>query len=206
MAVEYLLQQFARAPVPGQVKTRMQPHLSEDEACDLHRELVSWCCARLLEADRGPVELWVAGDTADALFQRCIEQGVTAVYPQCGADLGDRMLQALRSGLTRADNVILVGSDCPALNAAYLAQAAAALKQSELVLGPAEDGGFVLIGASAIDARLFDGVEWGSAEVLATVAGNLEALGIPWSKLPTLPDIDRPEDLPLWDAVRSLRI
>ncbi|GAB5450054.1 MAG: TIGR04282 family arsenosugar biosynthesis glycosyltransferase [Halioglobus sp.] len=200
------MQQFARAPEPGKVKTRMQPHLSEEEACDLHRELVSWCCARLLEADMGPVELWVAGDTADALFQRCVEQGVTEVYTQCGADLGDRMLQALRSGLQRADKVILVGSDCPAINVAYLAQAAAALDQSELVLGPAEDGGFVLIGATATDTRVFDGVQWGSAEVFAAVAGNLERLGIPWSTLPMLPDIDRPEDLPLWEAVRSLQI
>ncbi|MAT93227.1 MAG: hypothetical protein CME59_11570 [Halioglobus sp.] len=202
MSEALLLQQFAREPVPGRVKTRMQPHLSAQQACELHRELVLWTCTQLVEAALGPVEICVAGDPADALFARCRERGATAVVAQQGADLGARMLHALQRGLRGHRKVLLVGSDCPAISPAYLALASAALECAPVVLGPAHDGGYVLIGVTRVEPGIFTDVSWGGAEVYARTGRNLRALGLDWEALPPLQDIDRPQDLPAWEALR----
>lgn len=201
--VDTLLVQFAREPRPGRVKTRMMPQLSAREACDLHRELVLWTCARLVESGVGDVELCVAGDTADALFSRCRSLGAARVSAQRGADLGERMFRALRRGLRDYRKVVVVGSDCPALSAGYLWRAAAALDEAPVVLGPADDGGYVLIGATAIEAAVFADITWGGSEVCAATRRNLAAAGIGYGELPVLADIDRPEDLPAWEAIRD---
>jgi len=185
---ETLLVQFAREPRPGHVKTRMLPHLSAHQACDLHRELVLWTCARLVESGLGEVEVCVAGDTQDPLFDRCRSLAAARVSAQAGEDLGARML---------------VGSDCPALSAGYLWRAAAALEEAPVVIGPAVDGGYVLIGATRIEAAVFAGIVWGGSEVFAATRRNLDAAGIDYRSLPALADVDRPDDLPAWEAIRD---
>ena len=139
---QVLLIQFARAPEPGAVKTRMLPHLSARQACDLHRELVVWTTRRLTSSGLGAVELAVAGDTGGSLFGECRASGVSAIYPQEGADLGERMYRAIRHGLARYDRVILVGSDCPWIDRAYLQAALRALEGAPVVRGPAVGGGW----------------------------------------------------------------
>jgi len=99
--------------------------------------------------------------------------------------------------------VLLVGSDCPELDAGYLASALAALDHAQVVLGPARDGGYVLIGARAVDRLWFAGVPWGSDQVFAATLDRLERTATPWRALPPLGDIDRPEDLPLWRAIAA---
>ena len=197
---EVLLIQFARAPVPGQVKTRMQPVLSAEAACQLHRELVLWTSQSLVSARLGPVELAVAGSTADPLFRQCLQQGVAAVDTQRGDNLGERMHNALQAGLQRFPKVLLVGSDCPQLGTDYLADAVAALDSAEVVVGPAVDGGYVLIGVSALDQRWFEGIAWGSAGVYAQTLARFATSHARWHALqPVLQDVDRPEDLPVWE-------
>lgn len=202
MAADVTLLQFARAPVPGRVKTRMLSELSAEAACELHRELVLWTCGQLLQSHLGQVQLGVAGDSTDDLFLRCRKMGAAAVFEQQGVDLGERMLSALQDALQTSPRAILVGSDCPAISPAYLQQAMRALDTSDVVIGPADDGGFVLIGVTALHAAMFSGVVWGSAQVYAATTANLKALDMSWQALPALPDIDRPEDLRHWDAVR----
>jgi len=200
--ISLLLLQFSRSPERGRVKTRMIPHLSPAEACDLHCDLTLWTCRRLLEAALGDVEMAVAGDAAHPLFDRCRDLGVKRVSAQRGSDLGERMYNAIREGLASHDGVILVGSDCPGIDAAYLGRAAAALQGSDMVLGPATDGGYVLIGARTITAAIFRGIPWGTGEVFARTRDTLQRLGFNWTELPPLTDIDRPQDLPLWEALR----
>ena len=191
-----LLLQFAREPVPGSVKTRMLARLSAREACDLHAELVLWTCKRLVGAQLGDVEICVAGSPRHPLFAQCLTLGAARVTQQRGADLGERMFAAIERGLGLCDRVILVGSDCPQLDADYLRSACAALDTCQVVIGPALDGGYVLIGARQIDARVFRGVPWGSAEVYAqTLATSLKPLA----------DVDTPADLPAWFALREQR-
>ncbi|MCB1705320.1 MAG: TIGR04282 family arsenosugar biosynthesis glycosyltransferase [Halioglobus sp.] len=200
---EVLLIQFSRTPRPGQVKTRMLPHLTAAQACELHCDLTRWTCRQLLASELGAVELSVAGVRQHPLFTECQSMGVDRVLRQRGADLGQRMYNAIRCGLARYRAVILVGSDCPEIDAGYLSRAVAALRTATVVLGPAADGGYVLIGATAIRPDIFEGVTWGSGEVYRQTTAALSRAGMRWAALPVLRDIDRPEDLPVWEAIRS---
>jgi rSAM/selenodomain-associated transferase 1 len=198
-----LIIQFAKLPVPGRVKTRMLSSLSPIEACELHSELMLWTCRTLTEANLADVELWVNGGSEHVSISSCQNLGVTAVHSQHGSDLGERMFHAISDGLLRYRKLVLVGSDCPAIDARYLTDALTALDTESLVLGPANDGGYVLIGATHIEASLFQGVCWGSGAVLDETRERQMASGRSWSELGTLPDIDRPEDLPLWEAIKN---
>jgi len=193
--------QFARAPAAGRVKTRMQPALTAAEACELHVQLLCWTCRRLGAVPGFPLELWVSGTLAPELRQQCHSHGAVAVRRQQGADLGTRMYHALAHGLGRAPRVILVGSDCPDLGPVQLRQAAAALEHADIVLGPALDGGYVLIGARRIAPAVFEGCEWGSAGVLDATLANIRTLGWRCETLAPLRDIDRPADLSHWRRV-----
>lgn len=198
---DVLLIQFAREPLPGQVKTRMLPELSPEQACDLHRELVYWTSEVLTFSQLGRVELSVAGNTGSPLFRQCEGLGVKAVRRQNGKDLGERMYNALAQGLEQHSKVILVGSDSPQLDRDYLQSAITALDDCAVVLGPAEDGGYVLIGVRELDMRWFEEVEWGSSTVYADTVARFDLTGADWQRLSVLQDIDRPEDLPLWRAI-----
>jgi len=200
---DLLLIQFARSPQPGEVKTRMQPELSAEQACDLHLELLEWTNRTLCEADMAEVELWVSGDPENPLLN-CIQGfGVNGIVSQSGGDLGERMCAALRSGLDRFPMVILVGSDCPSIDTAYLRSAREALLSNSIVLGPADDGGYVLIGARQLVPEMFSGISWGQASVFDETVEVLKRLGVVWSVLGSLPDVDRPEDLPHWQALKK---
>lgn len=198
-----LLLQFAREPVEGGVKTRMMPHLSAHQACQLHCELVLWTSAQLAGSGLGDTELCVAGDPTHPLFERCSEMGIHRISRQCGRDLGERMFLALRDSLRRYGKVILVGSDCPAIDRGYLEQAVHALDSAPLVLGPAQDGGYVLIGASSINEALFDNIPWGTAQVYTATVSAMRQQGLCWSELAALADVDRPDDLVAWHRLRG---
>lgn len=205
-AGDVLLLQFAREPVPGRVKTRLLPTLSPEQACELHCELVMWTARQLLDARLGQVQVCVAGDPAASLFAQCTAAGVASVSRQQGADLGERMFNALECGLQNHSRVILVGSDCPAITPAYLGLAVDALAHADVVIGPAEDGGFVLIGVTAVQPAMFSSVQWGTSEVYRVTRENLQRLQLRCAELPTLADIDRPEDLMLWERARQLSV
>jgi glycosyltransferase A (GT-A) superfamily protein (DUF2064 family) len=114
------------------------------------------------------------------------------------------MCHALASGLARSEQVILVGSDCPWLGAGELQSAAAALERASVVLQPALDGGYVLIGTGVAPQRAwFEGIAWGGDRVYADTLDRLRLGGVDWEALGPLPDIDRPEDLPRWRALRA---
>ncbi len=197
------LLQFAREPVPGRVKTRLQPVLDATGACDLHIALLTHTARRLATVSRCERELWVAGDPAHPALVHAAALGGAAVRRQQGADLGERMRHALATALAEAPRAVLVGSDCPGLDAAYVEEAFAALATADVVLGPALDGGYVLIGARRVDARLFRGVDWSTSAVLAQTLARVDALGWRAALLAPRRDIDRPEDLAAWTAWKA---
>jgi uncharacterized protein len=175
---------FARAPVPGRVKTRLVPRLGEWRAARLHARLTAQALRTARSATCGPVELF---DTAK----------------QRGADLGERMYRALSRALRRHRAAIVIGADCPALRASDLRHAARLLAGGyDVVLAPAEDGGYALIGAKRISPRLFAGIEWGSSTVYDSTVKRLASLGYRWRALRLMWDVDRPEDL---ERLRGLR-
>lgn len=178
---------FARAPVPGEVKTRLIPRLGALRAARLHLELTLRALRTARAARCGPVELHLT--RRHSRFK--------GAKLQRGRDLGERMQRAL----ARAKNAILIGADCPALTPADLRRAARWLRGGcEAVLAPAEDGGYALIGLRRPERALFDGIEWGGPRVYADTVRKLA--GYRWRALRTVWDVDRPEDL---ERLRSLR-
>lgn len=187
---------FARAPEPGKVKTRLIPALGGAGAALLHRRLVMHSLDAARGARLGPVELWCDPDAADPFFADCRRQFGVELREQGPGDLGERMLRAFNSALDRHGRAILVGSDIPALSAQYLRQAERVLAAgNDAVIGPAEDGGYTLIGLSRCDAALFRGIAWGGPEVLAETRRRIAALRWRSAELSALWDLDRPEDL-----------
>ena len=188
---------FAKAPTPGQVKTRLVPVLGEPAAAALHGQLAERTLATALAAGLGEVELWCAPGTDDAFFLACAKQLGVGLRPQGEGDLGARMARALEFALAGGSPGLLIGSDCPALTPEYLREAADALVEgNDAVIGPAEDGGYVLIGlARRPAAPLFEGIAWGSATVMQETRARLARLDWRWRELAPLWDVDRPEDL-----------
>jgi rSAM/selenodomain-associated transferase 1 len=186
---------FARAPRPGQAKTRLVPLLGAQGAAALQAKLVKHALKTALAAAVGPVELCCAPDAKDPFLRSCGARYRVALAVQAAGDLGARMHAALARALAAQPRAVLIGSDCPALGARHLRQAAAALAAGEpAVLAPAEDGGYALIGLARSDPRLFDGIAWGGATVMEDTRARLRALGWRWRELETLWDVDRPED------------
>ena len=189
---DYRILLFAREPVEGRVKTRLAPVLGEAGALDLHRQLLRRQIDVLNEAELCPAELWVDGDPAHQAFAAFRGER----QRQVEGDLGDKMLHAARRALDRHAGVLLIGSDCPGLDAAYLEAALAALQSGlEAVLGPAEDGGYVLLGLRRAEEGVFAGIEWGGPRVLEQTRARLEALEYSFGVMTPLPDIDRAADL-----------
>ena len=196
---------FARAPVPGEAKTRLVPTLGAEGAARLHAALVRRALESAIASGVGPVELWCAPDTAHPFFAQCAAELGVNLRVQRGADLGERMGSAFAAALGENAALVLIGSDCPALTPQALREAAAALRDHDAVIAPAEDGGYVLVGLSRAISGLFDGVEWGSSAVMAQTRARLARAGTRWKELGTLWDIDRPEDYARLEREGSLR-
>lgn len=181
------------------MKTRLQVELSPGAACAVHMELVALTARQLLAAALGPVEIWVDQSGEHALIADCLQLGMAGrrLQPQ-GANLGVRMLAALEDGLSRYERVILVGSDCPGLDPDYLRAAATALENRDLVLGPSDDGGYVLIGCRRVHPGVFAGVAWGGDQVLEQTLQRLQSLNLSVGLLPERYDVDTPSDLRRW--------
>ena len=195
MGGSLVLAQFAREPRPGEVKTRLIPALGAGGALALHQSMVRHTARTLLDSGLGPVRLYVSGRRGHPLFREMDSAGLESVHCQQGADLGMRMGSAFEHMLQQFSSAILVGSDAPGIDSAYLAEAAAALTEVDAVLGPALDGGYVLIGLRRFDWRLMRDIEWGTRQVLAQTESALEEMGWTWRCLSPRADIDRPDDL-----------
>ena len=188
------LQVFARPPVAGQVKTRLIPALGPTGATTVYRRLLGIALDAGVRAAAHRRELWLATTDDDPPPDLPAADRFTC-FRQRGDDLGARMYNALADGLERADRVVLTGSDCPELDAAYIDAAFAALRDSDAVLGPTRDGGYVLIGLRRLHQDLFRDIAWSTSTVFDTTARRLDRLGWTWSGLATLRDIDEPADL-----------
>jgi rSAM/selenodomain-associated transferase 1 len=193
---------FARAPVPGEVKTRLVPALGERGAAALHERLVSAALAAACEAAPGAVELWCAPDCRHPFFAGCAARFGVLLRQQCPGDLGDRMAAAFRQSLAQAGRVLLLGSDLPCIDAACLRGAFDALAKADAVFAPAEDGGYGLVGLAREVPDLFTGISWGSGRVMAETRERLRQSSVVWRETEPVWDVDRPEDLARLAQVR----
>lgn len=183
---------FVKYPEPGRVKTRLIPAVGAEQACRIHRLLAE----RVAETIRNRPEsitVWFDGGDAD-LMREWLGEFTFVRQPE--GDLGVRLDHAFsRSFRNGADSVIAIGSDAPGLSADILDHAFGALERTQAVIGPANDGGYYLIGLTENRNDLFNEMKWGTETVYGETIRRLEATKTSWTVLEPLSDIDRPEDL-----------
>ncbi|WP_421655958.1 TIGR04283 family arsenosugar biosynthesis glycosyltransferase [Leptothermofonsia sp. ETS-13] len=196
---------FTRYPVPGAAKTRLIPALGAEGAAELHRTMAEYTLAQsrvLQSSDSVTLEVRFDGGSAIAM-EAWLGSGLRYQL-QGEGDLGDRLIRAFQSAFDEgATSVIIIGTDCPELNAPLLQEAFKHLRHHNLVLGPAVDGGYYLIGLRSPVPKLFQQIAWSTATVLRQTVEIAERLGLAIAYLPTLSDVDYPEDLPIWEKVQS---
>jgi len=202
---------MAKAPVPGLAKTRLVPALGADGAAALAARLLEHALGQACAAARtangadgadgaDTVILACAPDTTHAAFEAAAARFALQRVAQSGGDLGERMAlafdQAFGTAPPRADRVLMLGTDAPALDAAMLRRARAALDEADAVFVPAHDGGYALVGLRRPAPVLFArGMPWSTDRVMALTRERLAAAGLRWTELPPVHDIDTPEDL-----------
>jgi rSAM/selenodomain-associated transferase 2/rSAM/selenodomain-associated transferase 1 len=196
---------FTRFPEPGKTKTRLIPVLGAAGAARLQRRMTEHTSAIAATADRRPgltVEVRHEGGSK-VLMQQWL--GPQFIYrPQGPGDVGRRMARAFEAAFQDGAGVtVVIGSDIPQISAEIIQQAFDGLQKNDLVFGPARDGGYYLIGMKntlpvETCSRLFDGINWGTREVLSQTLQKAEASGLRFILLETLGDVDRPADLHIW--------
>lgn len=186
---------FAKAPVPGRVKTRLIPFLGKEGACELYTHMATDIISRLSASFLCPVHLYCQPDPSHIFFREHARRQYIEVGSQTGSDPGARMHNAIAHGLKKYQKAIVIGTDCPDYSAEYVEEAIKQLDVIDVVVGPAYDGGFVLIGMKKVYASIFHKVEWGGKNVLQTTRRNIATQKLTSNLLPPLHDVDTVEDL-----------
>ncbi len=185
---------FAKAPVPGAVKTRLISMLGAEGAARLAATMLHTTVAHATKAGLDVPELCVTPDSGDPAWRGFLPAGVR-LTDQGSGDLGKRLAAAARRLIGAGERILLIGTDCPGLDDAGLSAAALELETHDAVLIPAEDGGYVLLGLKRFDESLFSDIAWGTDTVAQVTKKRIAALG--WSLFigETLRDLDEPGDL-----------
>lgn len=188
---------FAKAPVAGKAKTRLIPALGPQGAAQLSGLLLEHALAQAVMARPAQVQLWCAPDVEHPLFAALSARHNTSLHTQCEGDIGARMNDAFMQHFAGSNvPLLLMGSDCPGLDAPLLAKAARALQGgADIVLVPALDGGYGLIGLAAPAPVLFADMPWSTGQVREATLQRAAASGLRLVQLAAVADIDRPEDL-----------
>lgn len=195
---------FARYPRPGTAKTRMISALGTVGAAALSRDLtrhtLTW--VRALARDNAlSVEVRFTGGN-ESLMRRAF--GNDLLFTDQGpGDLGVRLWRAVEEAFASgAERVVVTGTDCPELRENTIREAYGRLEHSDLVIGPAQDGGYYLIGLSGPHAEVFRDLPWGAETVFRDTLARAKASKLSVERLQVLRDVDRPDDLALWEAIR----
>lgn len=193
-----LVMQFAKWPEAGRVKTRLMPELGAEGAMNAHVRLSLEVLENLVASGFDVRFLWdrpmdIAPAAASPIIERLEHHGVGQSWQQ-GDVLGERMTLALEAGLQEVGKAMIVGSDCPSVDAEYVRLAVATLDEVDVVLGPSDDGGYVMIGAREIAADMLAGVAWGTEYALEQTCDRLRQAGLTFALLPEKWDVDEPED------------
>jgi rSAM/selenodomain-associated transferase 1 len=189
---------FAKAPIVGQVKTRLIPALGAQQACDLYQVCLDYTVRQRCTAEIAPVTLCVTPSIEHQKFKQYAKDYGVLLQQQQGHDLGARMAYACRVALAQSDAVLLTGADAPALSNAMLEQALQQLyakQPTDIVMAPAEDGGYVLLGLRQYVAALFEDMPWGTAQVARLTRERCQAMQLTMHELTMCWDLDQPEDV-----------
>ena len=186
---------FCKAPIPGQVKTRLMPEMTAQQAADVHglltRRLLTW----LDQAQLCPIQLWCSPDYTHPFFQSCANDYQLSLHEQQGDDLGARMQHAIATSLVDSTPVLLMGCDSPSVTASDISEAIERLMASDdAVLAPAEDGGYVMIGCSGDYPILFSEMVWSTETVFDVTCQRAAQADIQLSSIRTQWDVDNFND------------
>jgi len=196
---------FGKLPLPGRCKSRLAEQVGADEAAGVYARLLLAAASRLsrLTQEGITVELSLATAQGRAYFSGAFPE--LSVTEQSEGDLGMRMRTAFERAFNDgATNAVLVGSDIPDMSRDAVMRAFEALERVGLVLGPADDGGYVLIGMHGHAHPVFDDIDWGQSDVLKRTTCEADRLGISYELLESLRDLDTVSDLRAWQsAVRE---
>jgi uncharacterized protein len=197
---------FARYPEPGKVKTRLISAVGAVGAANLQRQMTEHTllqARQLREIEPVTIDIHVAGGERQSQSIEWLGTDLT-YHQQPDGDLGTRMAHAFaRAFAAGSERVVLIGTDCPGLTPPLLQMAFDRLHTHDLTIGPALDGGYYLIGLRRAIPGLFVGIEWGSDRVFSQTMAIAEHHNLTVAQLVPLADIDRPEDLPVWQAAIS---
>lgn len=187
---------FAKAPQPGLAKTRLIPALGPEGAARLAERMLRHTVAKALAANVGTVELCVTPDPGEPSWLPFHDPSWQVDWQAQGdGDLGARLARASHRALAVNSAVLLIGTDCPALSADRLRDAAKQLASSDAVIIPSTDGGYVLLGLRQFHPSVFHGITWSTDSVAFETLCRIGSLGWTVAQLPGLRDIDEPADL-----------
>lgn len=187
---------FTRTPDPGHVKTRLLSVMDAPRAAAIQAGLLQRTLETARPSTAGDIELWCTPTTQHPVLLELEDRLSLALRTQAGAGLGERMCFAMEQALQSYRHVALIGSDCMDLAASDIDLALEQLAAgTDVVLGPALDGGYYLIGLSRLHRQLFTGIEWGTDRVLEETRERVAQSGLKLFELPVRRDLDRPEDL-----------
>ncbi|WP_141735069.1 TIGR04282 family arsenosugar biosynthesis glycosyltransferase [Oligoflexus tunisiensis] len=186
---------FAKAPVPGFAKTRLIPALGAESAAQLAQRMLMHTLEQALLAGADEVELCATPSLQDDSWRGLALAPGIIQTEQGSGDLGERLARASSRAAAAGHNVLLVGTDCPALDAAAMQAAMQALKSRDSVLIPTFDGGYALLGFKTFHSTLFENIHWSTASVARETQDRIQALSWTLATLPMLHDIDEPDDL-----------
>ena len=186
---------FAKKPIPGEVKTRLQPDYSPEQAAEIAAFLIRATVELASSAWPGDIALYVSPDMDHPLFRELAHEFHLHLALQTEGDLGARMLHALRDGIGRRGCAAILGCDVPHCSWDVIDRANDSLACGRNVLGPTEDGGYYFIGLQEARAELFENMPWGSDKVLEKTLARAEELGMEFEVLTKLRDVDTADDL-----------
>jgi rSAM/selenodomain-associated transferase 1 len=193
---------FAKAPVLGATKTRLQPALGESGALDAHCRLVEHALGQITLVNAMRSELWISAEHPFA--QSWSARFALPWRLQEGADLGLRMDHALQDQLSRgASFAFVMGCDCPSIDADYLNWVAGHCGAADVIIAPAEDGGYGLIGLARPQPELFSDMPWGTGQVYGETLRRAQLLGLRIVVGASIWDVDRPEDWTRFEVLRA---
>ncbi|MFW5426836.1 MAG: TIGR04282 family arsenosugar biosynthesis glycosyltransferase [Methylophagaceae bacterium] len=193
---------FCKAPVAGQVKTRLMPELTDRQAAEIHIELTNGILSLLSKSQLSPIQLWCSPDTSHPFFEQCAIKYGVSLHLQQGNDLGERMNHAIHTALEISSTVLLIGCDCPTFESNDFEFAITALQaENEVVIAPAKDGGYVMIGMTQAKPQLFLNMTWGHEQVLNNTRQRLAELGLKYIETRQHWDVDTVTDLQCYQSL-----
>ncbi|MEE9423064.1 MAG: TIGR04282 family arsenosugar biosynthesis glycosyltransferase [Gammaproteobacteria bacterium] len=195
---------LAKTPVLQHVKTRLAADIGDEAALDVYKQLLETTLKTVVSSKLLPVELWLDTDQQNDWLEDLVDRYAVSVQQQSGSDLGERMADAICKTLKAAEFCILIGVDCPLLDVNYINSACIALQDgAEIVIGPAEDGGYVLVGMKNYKPELFTSIAWSTASVMQQTRQIMEQKKWQFEELAVLWDIDHLANYQRWIELRT---